>query len=377
MNAMDIWSLLLSGSAASICLLLTVNWLRAARTADGRWQWLGLLGAAFSLTAAAYALVSSSLFAGLLGEAELLFLPFVVLTGVMFWLFACALFDDHFRWRLGHAAPVLLVAGLAFTVLTMPSDNSLRAPLAIAWQMSVGALMLHVMVLAIRDLGDDLVEPRRQFRLALAFLVGVTGLFISVAEVLLRGRDAPSPLELFQSIAILTLAILFGLWSTRPANALIAPPPRGAGDAGPSPTTMIDPLDTHLLEKLEALMAGDLHREAGLTIGVLADRLATPEHRLRKLINQGLGQRNFSTYVNRFRIDDAKRVLADPAAARTQILTIALDLGFGSIAPFNRAFKNITGLTPTAYRVQALAEIGQDSLGVPPKKTGGALQHRP
>jgi AraC-like DNA-binding protein len=32
------------------------------------------------------------------------------------------------------------------------------------------------------------------------------------------------------------------------------------------------------------------------------------------------------------------------------VLTIALDLGFGSIGPFNRAFKDATGMTPTEFR---------------------------
>jgi AraC-like DNA-binding protein len=32
------------------------------------------------------------------------------------------------------------------------------------------------------------------------------------------------------------------------------------------------------------------------------------------------------------------------------VLTIALDAGFSSLGPFNRAFKADTGLTPTEYR---------------------------
>ncbi|MEL6213465.1 MAG: AraC family transcriptional regulator, partial [Pseudomonadota bacterium] len=45
---------------------------------------------------------------------------------------------------------------------------------------------------------------------------------------------------------------------------------------------------------------------------------------------------------------------ADPARARTPVLTIAMDAGFSSLAPFNRAFKNEIGKTPTAYRADAL-----------------------
>jgi len=36
------------------------------------------------------------------------------------------------------------------------------------------------------------------------------------------------------------------------------------------------------------------------------------------------------------------------------VLTIALDLGYGSLGPFNRAFKEMTGMTPTAYREKTI-----------------------
>jgi AraC-like DNA-binding protein len=75
-----------------------------------------------------------------------------------------------------------------------------------------------------------------------------------------------------------------------------------------------------------------------------------PEHQLRKLINRHLGYRNFSSFLNFHRIGEAKNHLVDPEFVRTPVLTIAMDLGYGSIGPFNRAFKESTGLTPTEYR---------------------------
>ena len=93
-----------------------------------------------------------------------------------------------------------------------------------------------------------------------------------------------------------------------------------------------------------------LYREPSLTIATLATRMGLPEHRLRKLINQGLGQRNFSSFLNAYRIADAKRALRDAASADTPVLTIAMDAGFQSLGPFNRAFKAGTGMTPTEYR---------------------------
>ncbi len=42
----------------------------------------------------------------------------------------------------------------------------------------------------------------------------------------------------------------------------------------------------------------------------------------------------------------------DPAHAQASVSTIAFDLGFGSLGPFNRAFKDATGQTPTEWRKQ-------------------------
>ena len=105
-----------------------------------------------------------------------------------------------------------------------------------------------------------------------------------------------------------------------------------------------------------ALRAADGWRQEGLTIGEVARRLDAPEHRVRRLINQRLGHRNFADYVNSFRISAAKARLADPGDARTTVAAIAFDLGYGSLGPFNRAFREATGVTPTAWRRQALSE---------------------
>jgi AraC-like DNA-binding protein len=116
------------------------------------------------------------------------------------------------------------------------------------------------------------------------------------------------------------------------------------------------PVDPALIVALERLMAEErVYREEGLTIARLAERLAVPEYKLRRAINQGLGYRNFNVFLNRYRLDEVKAALADPAQAPVPVLTIALDAGFQSLGPFNRAFKAETGQTPTEFRKAALA----------------------
>lgn len=110
-------------------------------------------------------------------------------------------------------------------------------------------------------------------------------------------------------------------------------------------------LDSRQVAALETLMKVDhVYREPDLTIGALAERMALPERKLRQLINQGLGYRNFSAFLNTYRLADAKRWLADREQAGTPILTVAMDAGFQSLGPFNRAFKADTGVTPGEFR---------------------------
>ena len=110
---------------------------------------------------------------------------------------------------------------------------------------------------------------------------------------------------------------------------------------------------------LERLMIVErVYRQESLTIGSLSSRLGVPEYRLRRTINQGLGYRNFPAFLNRYRLEDAKAALADPAQSDVPVLTIAMDSGFQSLPPFNRAFKAETGLTPTEYRRLKLHRTG-------------------
>ena len=54
--------------------------------------------------------------------------------------------------------------------------------------------------------------------------------------------------------------------------------------------------------------------------------------------------------MNHYRIAEVKAALADPSQSEVPVLTIALDAGFSSLGPFNRAFKAETGMTPSEYR---------------------------
>jgi AraC-like DNA-binding protein len=124
----------------------------------------------------------------------------------------------------------------------------------------------------------------------------------------------------------------------------------------PAPDPRLEIADRLELDRLEAAMAEGAWRKEGLTIGQLAGEVDVPEHRLRRLINNRLGYRNFADFLNARRIEAAKERLNNPREARTTVAVIAFDLGYGSLGPFNRAFRAATGASPTEWRRQALGE---------------------
>ncbi len=101
---------------------------------------------------------------------------------------------------------------------------------------------------------------------------------------------------------------------------------------------------------LLALMRDEqLYLNPMLKIEDLATRLGLPEKAASNLLNQHL-EKSFSDFVNAYRVNEARLKLADPALANFTIAAIAFECGFNSLATFQRCFKQITGITPSAYQ---------------------------
>jgi ligand-binding sensor domain-containing protein/AraC-like DNA-binding protein len=107
-----------------------------------------------------------------------------------------------------------------------------------------------------------------------------------------------------------------------------------------------------VLPKLERLMEKDkVFLDAELNLQQLARKVGIHYNYLSRIINEKFGL-SYNDYVNGYRIQEARRMLADPEHAEKTILDIAYDTGFYSKSVFNTAFKKITGMTPSQYRKQ-------------------------
>ncbi len=207
----------------------------------------------------------------------------------------------------------------------------------------------------VKDWRNDLIEGRRILRW---LFVGVQGLIIFavvVSENFIVNSD--SSYFLSQQITVYVIAgfsVVMTLLMTNFDYALLS---NVIEKVGFNTSTKID--DNDLSLDLDDFNRGfieqKLYREPGLTIANLSDKLAIPEYRLRSLINKHLGYRNFNAMLHFYRVEDASQTLADRKHKNIPILTIALDVGYQSITPFNTAFRNLKGLTPSEFRKQHLS----------------------
>jgi AraC-like DNA-binding protein len=81
----------------------------------------------------------------------------------------------------------------------------------------------------------------------------------------------------------------------------------------------------------------------------LSDLLQINIHQLSYLLNTGFNQ-NFFQFVNKYRIDLAKKLLLDNSQKKFSILGIAYESGFNSKTSFNTIFKKMTKLTPSEFK---------------------------
>jgi AraC-like DNA-binding protein len=346
--------------SGTIALLLV---LAASLFRDFRMRVAGRLAVAFALGAAAHAAtLGITLGIGAPSPIPVWHAALIALsTGdvVVFWLFCRALFDDAFVLRPWHALVWGAVAAFSFVncLVIAPGGHARAAVIAI------NLLTLGFVGLAlgqtVSSWSADLVEGRRHLRV---FIVVVAALYAGLNDALQIFTFGTDAADLANTVNAALLAAIVAWISVAmmqvTAGDLFAEPETTPVASAPVASVAQDTItqdtiaaDQKLIDALMRLMADErVYRHDNVTIGTLATKLKIPEYRLRRLINQKLGYRNFNAFLNNHRIEEAKAALADPDQAEVPVITIAMDAGFQSLGPFNRAFKAMTGVTPSEYR---------------------------
>jgi AraC-like DNA-binding protein len=203
----------------------------------------------------------------------------------------------------------------------------------------------------VADWRADLIESRRRTRVLTLVAGGLLTLVSGLLTRVLIDPDSPANFIVHMGLTVADLAILgFVLFQLTDGDvgrrlAFEPPPrPRPAADLGPA------------LVRLSALLEDEhICQQENLSLRGLADRVGLPEYRLRKLIHEQLGYRNFNALLHDYRVREACRQLGDPNLRRTPILTIALSVGYSSVNTFNRGFRQVMNVTPSAWRAAELS----------------------
>jgi len=339
----------LRGATVALLLLLAASLLRDFKGVVG-----GRLAIALALGSAAHA-ATCSIGTSAISPARA---PLIALsTGnvVVFWLFTRALFDDAFELRWWHGLIWLAVASFSFVNCRWIAPVATTRVSIIAINLLVLGFIAFAVIQTVSSWSADLVEQRRRLRVFIVSAAALYGGVNSVLQIAVSGGEAADIANAANSavLAGIVAAISVAMIHVTAGDLFPAPIAAAAQASAPLSAPPLDSsvADQKLVDALLRQMADErIYRRENLTIGTLATRLGVPEYRLRRLINQKLGYRNFNVFLNNHRIEEAKAALADPAQAEVSVITIAMDAGFQSLGPFNRAFKAMTGVTPTEYR---------------------------
>ena len=106
----------------------------------------------------------------------------------------------------------------------------------------------------------------------------------------------------------------------------------------------------------EGIRRDKIYMEPDITLDSLAESLNIMPRDLSMLINRHFGI-NYYEFINRYRIEEAKRMLTSAEYKNTTITDIYLEVGFNSKSVFYTFFKKIEGITPTQYRQNSQSAV--------------------
>ncbi len=196
-------------------------------------------------------------------------------------------------------------------------------------------------VLADQRSDDDRYAARWLSRTvaAMLLLLAAWGVY-SAYDRLIARLDYFSGIGLYLIIALIGCYLAIEGW--RRAELLFA-----LVDCDPVPPP--EPRDWRPLAQTweQAVRANRWYEDPELSVASLARMLGTNTTYVSRAINEGLGV-NFSTFIARLRSESVAEAIR--GGSQADLLSLALDAGFGSKASFNRAFHAAFGQSPSRYR---------------------------
>lgn len=270
---------------------------------------------------------------------------------VFLWWFCLSCFDSRFRLKGGVLGVGLTWAAIAAVDRGLLGDALAGEGLSLLLVPMGFAIVGHLVWRLLAERQGDLIQQRHDARIMVAVLLGGMLFIDLMADALFGFAWRPLAFAMTQNAMALAFALwLAGRLLTVRADVLtfgIIEEASSPAEATPQPGLRHD---GELHRRLSGLMETErVFLDPELTFSAFVERMGAPERTVRTLINHELGYDHFRTFLNHYRVAEARRLLGD-RDRDDKLITIALDSGFASLASFNRAFRAIEGRTPSDYR---------------------------
>ena len=269
------------------------------------------------------------------------------------WLFTRALFRPEAsmaRWPFYLLGATVLFEGAWEITNGLATTGEVRRIIANGASFLCISLLAATFVEALSGYDRDSSLKERRFR---QIYVGAFGLILGITMFWALGAPEGSlaaQTDLPMRLAFAALAIVGGRFAIdfRKKHPLSNTKTSSRRHSQPA---VIDAESANLARRIRAALEKDqFFATPQLKISDLSAALGEPDYKVTQCITSAMGHANFNRLVNAYRIAAAKAALANSDNDDRQILAIALDCGFNSIGPFNRAFKREVGMTPRAFR---------------------------
>lgn len=100
---------------------------------------------------------------------------------------------------------------------------------------------------------------------------------------------------------------------------------------------------------LSVMKEKQLYKNRKLLLKDLSKEVSSSENHVSEVLAKQL-QTNYYDFVNRYRVDEVKRLMNSEKHKDYKLMAIAMEAGFNSKTTFNTAFKKNTGQTPSEYK---------------------------
>lgn len=297
--------------------------------------------------------------------------PFILLVIPFVWLYVKRLNEPQFRFskkHLLHFVPFVIVMLLSVVFLAhnkeVAFDNRFYSHTLslniILYLIALGQYIFYLVyilriirsfkVKALNELSNtENIDPT-WLRIFLFTFLSIFVLLIAMMAIAIHRIDAGYFNQLVSVVFTLAIYVLGykGLFQQTilPPKQVISPITSVKSELD----TPVNQVNEQLLKKLlDYMVTHKPFHDPELTLTALASQLEISRNQLSELINTGTGG-NFYDFINKYRVDEVKKLIENPKFKDYTILAIALEAGFNSKSTFNSIFKKFTGATPSEYK---------------------------